>query len=109
MDGIEAVQIFLERSSKGEKCMTFICEALDFVLKQNTFRFGEHWYKQQVGTAMGTPVTPTFTNLFLALWEERMIYSTSNPYIRYIEHWSRFIDDVVVVWSGSHEQFDAFL
>lgn len=108
-DGIEAVRTFLERSNKGQKCTTFICEALDFVLKHNAFQFGDIWYVQQVGSAMGTPVAPTLANLFLALWEERTIYSTNNPFIRYIEHWSRFIDDVMVVWSGSAEQFEAFL
>lgn len=81
-DRIEAVRTFLERSSNGENCTTFICEALDFVLKHNAFQFGDHWYEQQDGIAMGTPVAPTFANLFLTLWEERMIYSTNNPYIR---------------------------
>lgn len=38
-----------------------------------------------------------------------MIYNVNNPYIRFIESWTRFIDDVLVVWSGTGEQFEDFL
>lgn len=53
-----------------------ICEALEFVLN-NAFRHGEKWYVQKTGVAMGTPVAPTLTNLFLAIWEEDFIYILS--------------------------------
>lgn len=108
-DGIIATKVFLERSNKSTECIQFICDALEFVLTHNAFRFGEQWFEQRVRTAMGTLVAPTFANLFLALWEERVIYNVKNPFIRYIESWTRFIDDVMIVWSGSEVQFGDFL
>lgn len=53
--------------------------------------------------AMGTPVAPTFANLYLAFWEERYIYCTNNPYVQYIKQWLRFIDDVLIVWRGKKD------
>lgn len=108
-NGITAIKTFLLRSNRDESCIDFIGEALRFVLTHNAFCFGDDWFEQKVGTTMGTPVAPTFANLFLALWEEEFIYSVNNPYLRYIAKWLRFIDDVVIVWTGSQEQFNAFM
>lgn len=58
---------------------------------------------------MGTPVASTFADLFLALWEEKYIFSTDNLFISYIRHWSRFIDDVLIVWLGTQEHLVEFL
>lgn len=97
--------MFLSRTNKPQECVDFICTALDFVLSHNGFRFGNQWYAQIVGTVMGTPVVPTFANLFLTAWEEKYIYSTNNPFIQYF----KFIEDVLIVWSGSEVQFGEFL
>lgn len=101
--------MFLSCTDKPLDCVDFVCMALDFVLSHNSFRFGNQWYAQRVGTAMGTPVAPTFANLFLAAWEEKYIYNINNPYIRYIKLWSRFIDDILIVWGGSEQQVGEFL
>lgn len=58
---------------------------------------------------MSTPVAPTFANLFQSAREEKYIYSMNNLFIWYIKLWPTFIDDVLIVWSGSEEQFGEFL
>lgn len=73
-DGIAAIKEFLIRSNKDHNCVNFICEALDFVPTHNAFQYGDKWFSQKMGVAMGTPVAPTLANLFLAIWEENFIY-----------------------------------
>ncbi|XP_068129464.1 extracellular calcium-sensing receptor-like [Hyperolius riggenbachi] len=49
---------------------------------------------------MGTPVACSFANLFLGAWEESAVLSDKNPFRRHIRQWSRYVDDVLVVWSA---------
>ena len=39
------------------------------ILKSNAFRFGNYYYRQTTGTAMGTPMTPNYANLFMENFE----------------------------------------
>lgn len=75
-DGIAAIKMLLERSNKDRSYIEFICEALEFVLNHNALRYGDQWYIQKTGVAMGTPVAPTLANLLFAIWEENFIYTT---------------------------------
>ena len=43
------------------------------VLKSNTLKFGERYFHQIKGTAMGTPVAVNFANLFMAKFETEML------------------------------------
>lgn len=109
VDGIAAVRRLLERSNKDEKSINFICECLEFVLMHNAFCYGEQWYIQKTGVAMGTPVAPTLANLFLAIWEEEFIYSVNNPHISSIKYWGRYLDDTLILWDGPREEFFDFV
>ena len=51
-------EIINQRFSKS-----FITEALLFVLENNIFHFNDEYFKQMIGTAMGTDVAPTFSTL----------------------------------------------
>lgn len=75
--------------------------ALSFLLTYNAFNLGIN--------GMGTPVAPTFADLFLAHQEERFVHNVKNPFIKYIKYWSTFIDDVLVIWSGTEEQYNEFI
>ena len=43
------------------------------VLKSNTLKFGERFFHQIKGTAMGTPMAVNFANLFMAKFETEML------------------------------------
>ena len=43
-------------------------------LKSNAFRFANEYYKQITGTAMGTPMTPSYyANLFMENFEQNLL------------------------------------
>ena len=43
------------------------------ILKSNAFRFGNEYYRQITGTAMGTPVALNYANLFLDNFEQNFL------------------------------------
>lgn len=91
---------------KKDEHIGFICGVFLFVLTHKAFRFGDEWF---VGTAMGSLVAPTVAYYILEYWEEKYIYNMGNPFVKYIQHWSCFIDDLLIVWPGSEEQFGEFV
>ncbi len=64
------------------------------------FLFQDQLYKQIRGTAMGTCFAPNYANVFLEIWENRFVFSDSNPCLKNIVWWGRLID-VILIWSGS--------
>ncbi len=48
------------------------------------FLFQDQLYKQIRGTAMGAHFAPSYANLFLGHWENRFVFSDSNPYLENI-------------------------
>lgn len=77
---------------------------LEVILTCNYFKFGEDYYIQQQGTAMGSNVAPTYANIVMADLEERTIY-TSHHFGSVLKWW-RYIDDVFVIWGGSMTALD---
>ena len=75
-----------------------ILEAVDLVLKNNTFQFDNTWYIQISGTAMGTKMAPTYANLSMGYLEEKT-YKLANDthganFSNFLQkNWKRFLDD----------------
>ncbi len=57
---------------------------------------------------MGACFASNYANVFLGLWENRFVFSDSYPYLKNIVWWERFIDDVILIWSGSEIDLLAF-
>jgi len=60
----------------------------------NEFVFGGTFWNQKTGTAMGTPSAPTYTNLFFAIHEDRILPKYSAKLLTY----TRYIDDIFGIW-----------
>ena len=77
---------------------SFIIEGLLFVLENNIFHFNDEYFKQMIGTAMGTDVALTFSILTVG-YSEIKLYNLCEQNrgveIRnYVyENSSRFVDD----------------
>uniref|UniRef100_A0A8C5Q3U2 Reverse transcriptase domain-containing protein n=1 Tax=Leptobrachium leishanense TaxID=445787 RepID=A0A8C5Q3U2_9ANUR len=72
--GIKACRHFL--SKKFDEAMTnFIIQLLTYILTHNFFLFDGKYYLQTRGTAMGTSCAPSYANLYLALWEETVVFT----------------------------------
>ncbi|XP_069821233.1 uncharacterized protein [Dendropsophus ebraccatus] len=59
---------------------------------------------------MGCPVAPTYANLLLGWWEDTMVFGEKfisfHPNIMY---WGRFIDDIMIIWTGTRTLFKEFV
>ena len=82
-----------------------ICKLLRIVLENNCFDFNGETFLQTTGTAMGSPMAPSYASLFMGKFKEDFINSISpKPDV-----WLRFLDDIVMVWNGSFENLNCFL
>lgn len=55
---------------------------------------------------MGAKFSPSVTNLYMAKWEEEVVLYDQDPRILLNK---RFIDDILLIWSGTNEDVEGFL
>lgn len=106
--GLMALQHFLDKRENESPPTQFILELTDIVLSRNYFLFGQDFYLQKMGVAMGAAFAPDFANLFLGMLEERYIYA-NNIFSNNILFYKRYIDDCLLVWQGSEQLLNSFL
>ncbi|OCT93721.1 hypothetical protein XELAEV_18011398mg [Xenopus laevis] len=59
---------------------------------------------------MGSSCAPSYANLYLGWWERNFVFNEDLiEYTQNISLWLRYIDDVVVIWSGTQESFKEFV
>lgn len=59
---------------------------------------------------MGAAFAPNYANLFMGHWEEKFINNpTVNPFFTKIALYCRYIDDILLIWNGSDEEFVSFV
>jgi hypothetical protein len=78
-----------------------IIQGLHIVMNHNYFELGDTFWKQTNGTAMGTPVAPTYASLFLAYHEQNTLLPTFQDNIRF---YRRYIDDGFMIWRNTTGQ-----
>ena len=109
---IEIAQ-YLHQHSRRFACIpaNALIDALTIVMRNNVFQFGDTFWHQQTGTAMGTPPAPTYANLFFAIHENRTLPKYSTNLLCY----KRYIDDIFGIWIPSadadtdEKQWDNFV
>jgi hypothetical protein len=72
-----------------------LIEALDIVMHNNIFTFVDVTYKQIRGTAMGTPPSPIWANLYMSINKDTFIQQF-NPNLTF---YKTFIDKVLGLWT----------
>lgn len=55
---------------------------------------------------MGAKFAPSLANLFMALWEDRNIYSHRTKELIF---WRRYIDDALFIWKGNAYTLEKFM
>ena len=68
--------------------------------------FGDNYYKQINGVAMGTKMGPSYANLFVGFIENKIFSNYHGPKP---DLYKRFIDDCVGATSSSKEELDQFI
>ena len=71
---------------------------LSLAVKNSFFLFGDNYYEQVDGIAMGSPLGPTLANIFLCHWEE--IWISKCPTQFRPEYYNRFMDDTFLLFSS---------
>ena len=74
-------------------CPAAIITALDIVMNNNVFSFGDTSWLQTAGTAMGTPPAPTWATIYFCIWEIVII-----PEFPELVYYRRYIDDGFGAW-----------
>lgn len=81
---------------RNDTHVDFVMELMTWVLKNNYFKFGNQWYLQLQGTAMGTPLAVPFACLFVA-HIEHLIWDASTTDLTPPLFYRRYIDDIFYV------------
>jgi hypothetical protein len=95
------------QSNSDTPPIEMITKITDHVLQNNVFCVEGEFYQQIHGTAMGTPMAPSISILFMAWLEENMI--RDSPVLIPDHFWKRFIDDILMLWTGTDDELDAFI
>ena len=76
---------------------------LENILKNNHLSFMDKHLLQLIGTAMGSKAAPPYANLFMGYHEKTI----REVFIWAIIFWKRFIDDILLIFQGTTNQFQS--
>jgi hypothetical protein len=97
-EGIPTLRAYLNESNEETDSpinIELICTLTELVMTNNIFTFGDTWWHQKIGTAMGTPCACIYATIFFAWFERKMI---STQYNNNIIFYRRQIDDIFAIW-----------
>ena len=107
-EGISAsINLLKEHYASHNINLDVIHDTLELVLNSNYFEFNGQYYLQKHGTAMGTPMAPSYANIFMPALETEMLLNAPNGFIPL--EWIRHIDAIFVVWPHGLESPMEFL
>ena len=78
------------------------------VMMKNIFTFNNQHWLQLLGTSMGSRVSPSWANLFYGVLEKKILQNCPQHLKQYVFLWKRYIDDILVIFTGSWEMFEEF-
>uniref|UniRef100_A0A673MJ69 Par-3 family cell polarity regulator alpha, b n=1 Tax=Sinocyclocheilus rhinocerous TaxID=307959 RepID=A0A673MJ69_9TELE len=58
-------------------------------------------FTKKVGRRLGIQLRKGF-------WEKKFVFSDSNPYLKNVMWWGRYIDDIILIWTGSEADLLVF-
>jgi hypothetical protein len=83
-----------------------IMDLVNTCLRQNYFIFNNDYFIQDDGLPMGSPLSPLLAEIFMDNFECN-IFSSINL-SSCIRFYSRYVDDVLMIWTGSERQLNSF-
>ena len=105
----ESVQVILkfieEQHSPQHPPLCILKQLLIFVLHYNCFNFGDLFFLQVHGIAMGTKLAPNYANLFMADFETKHVFNYPLKPVYY----RRYIDDIFFIWNHSATELTSFI
>ena len=107
-DGIEAFEEALENRDNKEIPTEYLIKLLKLVMEGNIFKFNNEFWTQLIGTSMGTRVAPTYAYIFMGKLKKLMLSHCPADLKPFLHTWKRYIDDILVIWTGTEQQFKEF-
>ena len=111
--GIAVARSFFRKFANRlpEDCPTeFVLDALELIMRNNIFQFGNTNWLQLIGCAMGTSAAVNYAYIYIGLLEMTGLIDDFKAYLLF---YRRFIDDGLGVWNcgipNSAEQFKLFM
>ena len=98
--------MFIQQLNKKPESTIFIQQLSK---KNNIFEFKKKKYIQLIGTAIGTGAAPTLANIFMAVIDSLIEECGMKDGESLIEFLKRFIDDLLLFWAGTVQQFEDFM
>ena len=80
-------------------------EAMKLVMENNIFEWGDMYFVQLLGTAMGTSAACMWATIYYSVHESGVLlprYGHCLPLLR------RFIDDLIGIWTGTDTEWEQF-
>ena len=71
-----------------------IIELIKLCVKDCKFQFNGKFYEQKFGMAMGNPLSPVLSNLYMEIFESRILSTIIPDKVK----WYRYVDDVICIW-----------
>jgi hypothetical protein len=100
---IHVIQTFLESNlhltEKVRINITALITGLKIVMKNNIFKFGNTFWWQLTGTAMGTPAAPSYATLYYYIHESTFIHLYPE-----LQYYCRYLDDTLCVWLPNNDE-----
>ncbi|XP_041437942.1 uncharacterized protein LOC121399966 [Xenopus laevis] len=101
-EGLDCIEEVLLDTNLSTSKIYFIMDCLNMVLTKNYFSFEDNFYWQTQGTSMGATVAPSYANLFVNHLEKK-IFLKKEPFCQHILAYLRFVDDILLLWTGPVE------
>lgn len=100
---IEVISWWLhDQDSKGDLPTNFplqaVLSAMKLIMKNNIFEWGDLYFLQLLGTAMGTSAACMWATLYYAYHE---VHCLLPKHGRFLLYFKRFIDDIFGIWVGN--------
>ena len=93
------VNTLFHRKKKAKDLLKRHCkELLTLATKSSCFLFNQQYYRQLDGVAMGSPLGPTFANLFLCHHETTWLNDCPHQF-KPVYYW-RYVDDLVMLFKN---------
>ena len=82
-----------------------IKEAMELVMRNNIFEWGDMYFLQLLGTAMGTSAACMWATIYFGVHESRKLIPTYQNQLSLLR---RFIDDKIGIWVGTDFEWQCF-